>query len=169
MNQPSARADRGAVPTVALGDSDLVQNKESTYFWHGEHDADVCRAYVKEKYPNSKARVVSMINMHRLHERSAIICIVRKRPSANERFAIELGRRISVPVDPNSQLHEVVESPPVMVKTFITGGTEWEDGALDASALIDKCARGEGDGKSGYSPNVCHYRTDDCRAILMGA
>lgn len=173
MNQPSARAnERDKEPKAPDGFVEAVealQYKESTYFWHGEHDMEVCRAYVREKYPGSKARVVSMINMHRLHERSAIICLSRKRPSPNEKFAIELGRRMSVPVDPMTQLKEVSESPPVLVKTFISGGTEWEDGALDAAALIDKCARGNEDGKSGFAPSVCHYRADDGRATLMGA
>lgn len=163
MSTPSARAERPAAPVVTVPvDASDIRNKESTYFWHGEHDAEVCRLYVKTRYPESAARVVSMINMHRLHERSTIICIARKKPSANEKFAIELGRRISVPVEPSTQLHEVVESQPITVKEFISGATEWEDGALNASALIDACAKG-------YSPNVCHYRMDDGKAILMGA
>lgn len=157
MNQPAARANDSGKPEVR------VQDRESTYFWFVEHDEAVCNAYVRLKYGVSKARRVSTINMHRLHERSHIICLARRgRPTPIEKYTIELGRRLPVSVDPETLINEVTEGLPIAVADFITGATEWEDGQLDAAALIARAAKD-------YSPATCHYRADDGKAQLLGA
>lgn len=155
MNQPAARAE----PSKEL----RVQDRESTYFWFVEHDEAVCNAYVRTKYPDSKARRVSTINMHRLHERSHIICLTRRgKPTPIEKYTIELGRRLPVSVDPDTLVSEVIEGSAIAVRDFITGATEWEDGQLDAASLIARAAKD-------YTPATCHYRPDDGKAHLYGA
>lgn len=155
MNQP-ARAE----PAKSEA---RVQDRESTYFWFVEHDEAVCSAYVRLKYPDSKARRVSAINMHRLHERSHIICLARRgKPTPIEKYTIELGRRLPVSVDPDTLIQEVTEGTPIAVRDFITGATEWEDGQLDAAKLIARAAKD-------YAPATCHYRPDDGKAHLYGA
>lgn len=157
MNQPSARAETQAQKELR------VQDRESTYFWFVEHDEAVCNAYIRVKYPDSKARRVSVINMHRLHERSHVIGLSRRgKPTPIEKYTIELGRRLPVAVDPDTLVGEVTEGQAVAVKDFISGATEWEDGQLDAPALIARMAKD-------YSPATCHYRADDGKAYLYGA
>lgn len=154
MNQPSARAEEPKQKPPQLA--------ETTYFWHPEHDSEVCREYVRRKYPETKARVVFVLPTHRLLERAHVIGLVRKRPSPTEVYQFEQGRRVAVPVPIEKLLEEVVEGKPVAVRDFISGGNEYEDGALDAPALIDRLAKD-------YGPAVCHYRSDDGKAHLFGA
>lgn len=162
MNQPSARAQTSAPAQAPKWEPQAEGFKETTYFWHPEHDAEICREWVRTHYPDTRARVVFILPTHRLTERTHVIALVRKKPSATNKWAFEQGRRMEVPRPMEELLDEVVEGRAVAVKPFISGATEWEDGALSAEDLIDRLSKD-------FNPAVCHYRKDDGKAHLFGA
>lgn len=163
MSEAPSVAAKTAAVTAADATENRIQMRESTYFWHIDDDAEVARRYVREMYPATRARVVSTLVMPRLNDRSHIILVVRKKPTPMNVFAIENSRRLQVPLEAGTKLKEVFESPPVAVKPFISGGNEWEDGALDALGIINACGQY-------FSPGVVHYKeADGGKAHLRGA
>lgn len=140
------RARMKAPPTLTDADMDR------TMFLIPESDYDqrVCKAYLANRYPEAKA-IVSQFHAERMsYVKDAQIVVVTRRAAPGKQLGSGYKRMqdeetkgwFDMPVPPETYLHEVVESPPIVVAEcmLVKPADMFSEQSIDMSELTARLA-----------------------------
>lgn len=139
------KARLAAPPTLTAAEM------ESTLFFVPEtdYDRDICRIYVQQRYPNAQS-ISHQVNAEKLSyvKGARIVVVTRrgldgKRPGPGwKRQKDEEGKFEDFKVPPETYLHEVVESAPILVSDCmdVVPATMFSEGSVDMTELSARLA-----------------------------
>ena len=112
-------------------------------------EEQLIREHLRQKYPGTKAKVVTELKLQRLTDRHLVVPCFRRPPNMHPGFTMPkdgMGMRVA-----NPSQEPVSEGKPVVVKDY--WNAELEDGDLDANGFVNAVAKSS-------LPAVVKYRSD---------